>query len=353
MREILYMVHLLATFLLRDCPDTTALGLRYTPGMLPKEPCEEKGQPPSNGDPTIAVVIPVYKGARFIEAALDSVMGQSLLPSEVIVIDDGSPDESGAIAASYGERVRVIRQQNRGMAGARNAGVRFARSTWIAFLDQDDICEFDRLKKTREAILAAPSAKWVYSDYTLLDATTQTRTYITTPDPTTFAKEVRYHCHLMPSYCSIRRDALIEIGGFNEKPDLVGADDHELVLRFMQKHGPSAFAKVPESLCLYAQHESNYSRRVWDVYRGRIALLSSQLNGLTGVKRQVWKRMLMARLHFDMAVMLREQQDERYFDQAIRSFMQWPFVHRMLPVQRYKVLSHMFLTRLKILARTP
>lgn len=305
-----------------------------------------------NSEDTIAVVIPVYKSALYIRTALDSVLRQSIEPSEIIVIDDGSPDESGAIAASYGDRVRVIRQQNRGMASARNSGVHCARSAWVMFLDHDDVCEIDRLKKTRQAIRTHPFAKWVYSDYTQLNLTTQRRTHITTPDPSTIEKEVRYKCTLIPSISSIRRDALLAIEGFSERPDMVGVDDHDLLIRFMREFGAAAFVKVPESLCLYSLHESSYGQQVWDHFRGRIALLTTQLEDLSGTKKLVWKRILMARLHYDIAIMLREQKAPGYFGQSIHSLMQWPFTNRALSATRYKVILHMLFTRTKSFLQT-
>jgi len=299
--------------------------------------------------PTIAVVIPAFKGAFCIRAALDSVMMQSHQASEIIVIDDGSPDESGAIAASYGDKVRVIRQQNGGMGNARNTGIRCAKSDWIAFLDQDDTCQVDRLKKTLEAALSSPSARWIYSDWTRFDASANTQTYMATPDPSTYEKEIRYVCRLMPSYSAIRRDALIEIGGFSEQKELVGVDDHVLALKLMRKFGSAAFARVPESLTVYTVNNANFSQRIWDHYRGRVALLNCQLDDLTGVERWVWKRILMARLHFDIALMLREQFEPEYLHQSLHSLLQYPFPHRALPTRRYKVFAHMLLTRLKIL----
>jgi len=90
-------------------------------------------------EPTISVVIPCYNGAKFLRDTLASVLAQTHPVLEVIVIDDGSTDDSAEIAASYGPPVRVIRQPNRGESVARNRGVRESRGEWIAFLDADDI----------------------------------------------------------------------------------------------------------------------------------------------------------------------------------------------------------------------
>ena len=87
--------------------------------------------------PNVAVVIPVYNGARFLGEALASVLAQTYPPAEVVVVDDGSTDDSAKIAASF-NGVRVLMQANAGPSAARNAGVAGSSAVVIAFLDADD-----------------------------------------------------------------------------------------------------------------------------------------------------------------------------------------------------------------------
>src|SRR3712207_2443148 len=87
-----------------------------------------------------SVVIPVYNRAALVGATLDSVLGQEFEGEfEVVVVDDGSTDETPAVLARYGERVRVLRQENAGPGAARNLGIRTARGEYVAFLDSDDL----------------------------------------------------------------------------------------------------------------------------------------------------------------------------------------------------------------------
>jgi glycosyltransferase involved in cell wall biosynthesis len=88
---------------------------------------------------TVSVVIPCYNGARFLRETLDSALAQTSPTLEVIVVDDGSTDDSAALAESYGPPVRVIRQPNQGESVARNRGIAEARGEWVAFLDADDL----------------------------------------------------------------------------------------------------------------------------------------------------------------------------------------------------------------------
>ena len=88
---------------------------------------------------TISVIIPAYNRARELRNAIDSALAQTRLPIEVIVVDDGSTDETPEVLARYGDRIRVVRQSNQGVAAARNAGIAIARGDLLAFLDSDDV----------------------------------------------------------------------------------------------------------------------------------------------------------------------------------------------------------------------
>jgi len=87
----------------------------------------------------VSVIVPLYNGRRYVGEAIDSILGQTRPPDEVIVVDDGSTDGGADIVAGYGAAVRLLRQDNRGAPSALNAGLRVARGDVIAFLDHDDL----------------------------------------------------------------------------------------------------------------------------------------------------------------------------------------------------------------------
>src|SRR4026207_773633 len=106
-------------------------------------------------NPLVSVIVPVYNGRRYLRAALESVFAQTYRPIEVIVVDDGSVDDSGTIAQSFPE-VRYMHQTNQGVAAARNNGIDAAQGEFFALLDQDDLWATDKLKVQVDYFLNHP-----------------------------------------------------------------------------------------------------------------------------------------------------------------------------------------------------
>jgi glycosyltransferase involved in cell wall biosynthesis len=113
--------------------------------------------------PLVSVVVPAYNAARFLAAAIDSVLAQTYREVELILVDDGSTDETPAVARSYGQRLRYLRQANARQAAARNRGIAEARGELIAFLDADDVWREDKLEKQVALIERTPGLGLVYS----------------------------------------------------------------------------------------------------------------------------------------------------------------------------------------------
>lgn len=106
--------------------------------------------------PQVSTVIAVFNGARYLGEAIDSVLGQTHPAIDVIVVDDGSTDGSAEIAGRYAERVRVVRQENRGQVAALNAGIAQAMGEYVAFLDADDLWEPEKIARQLDRFAARP-----------------------------------------------------------------------------------------------------------------------------------------------------------------------------------------------------
>jgi glycosyltransferase involved in cell wall biosynthesis len=120
--------------------------------------------------PLVSVAIPVYNGEATIGQALHSVLAQTHRNLEVIVVDDGSTDDTWAVLQSFGDSIRAIRQPNGGIAVARNTGVQAARGEFIALMDDDDLCEPERIAVQLRFLKERPEVILCCSDFSAFDA---------------------------------------------------------------------------------------------------------------------------------------------------------------------------------------
>lgn len=123
------------------------------------------------GSPLVSVVMPLFNSATTVRASLESVLSQTYSHLEILVVDDGSTDASVAICREYDDaRLRIIQQGNRGLAGARNTGIRHARGTILAFLDSDDLWLPQKIERHVEHLRSAPAVGLSYSRSAFIDA---------------------------------------------------------------------------------------------------------------------------------------------------------------------------------------
>ena len=152
----------------------------------------------------VSVVIPAFNAERFLGQAIDSVLSQSV-PTEVIVVDDGSEDGTASVAQSYGSHVRCIRMPHRGQGSTRNTGIGLAGYDLVAFLDADDIWTPVKLKLQSVVLAARPDVDMVFGKSVEFSETAE---YTARLDPA-------------PNYCPsamlARRSIFDRIGFFSEK----------------------------------------------------------------------------------------------------------------------------------------
>lgn len=121
---------------------------------------------------TVSVIIPTYNYGRFIGEAVESALSQTLRPAEVIVVDDGSTDDTEEVVRGFGDAVRYIKQENAGVSAARNRGVAESSGQYIAFLDADDIWEPEKLEKQMAKFADDPKIGLVHCGMREFDAET-------------------------------------------------------------------------------------------------------------------------------------------------------------------------------------
>jgi glycosyltransferase involved in cell wall biosynthesis len=214
-----------------------------------------------------SVIIPVYNGARFIGAALDSVLKQTVLPKEIILIDDGSTDDSLAvIAAAVADYsgptfIQILSQDNGRQSAARNGAAKAATGDFLAFLDQDDSWHPEHLRLLLEQFEGQPDLGWVYSDFDEIDIDGYfvTRDFIRTHaynHPKTSVRDFLAEDSMMlPSATIMRTEAFKGAGGFDAH--LCGYEDDDLFLRLFRDGWRSTFVHL--SLTRHRIHTSSSS----------------------------------------------------------------------------------------------
>ena len=215
--------------------------------------------------PLVSVVIPAYNHEHLISATLESVFSQTLADFELIVVDDGSQDQTAAVVASFkDDRLKLVRQENRGTAAAVNRGLELSRGSYIAILNSDDIFLPKRLALLLSLLREKPEAMLAFSRVSLIDA--EGNPFAAGEPETLWLKEAEADYHksgdlllsllrdnflCTSSNFFFRRCLLAEIGYFR---DLRYVNDLDFLLRALCRH-PGVFYQ--EELLAYRQHGTN------------------------------------------------------------------------------------------------
>lgn len=224
--------------------------------------------------PAVSIVIPAYNVAQFIGETLASVFAQTFDDYEVIVINDGSPDtpQLEAVLASWMNRINYLKQENRGLSGARNTGVLAARGALIALLDSDDAWEADYLATQIELMRRDEAIDVLYCDAHIFGEGVPANLKFTDGSPSagevSFESLVRQRCNVMVSVMA-RRATLVDAGLFDES--LRSSEDFDMWLRIAKAGGRIAYHRQP--LVRYRRRPGSLSADpVW-MYQHILAVL--------------------------------------------------------------------------------
>lgn len=206
--------------------------------------------------PTVSVIIPTYNRADMVDSAIQSVLDQTYADWELIVVDDGSQDNTAEVVAGYlDSRIRYIYQENRRLPGARNTGIRASRGEYIALLDSDDVFLPQKLRLQVSTMENNPDLGLVASGWHEVD--TQQR-IVRTVCPWQFQPALDlnhwlFACPFAPSTVMARRSWLMQVGLFDEDQHYV--EDWDLWLRLSL--AGCTMAWEPAVVCLRTVHEGN------------------------------------------------------------------------------------------------
>jgi glycosyltransferase involved in cell wall biosynthesis len=160
--------------------------------------------------PLVSVIIGVYNGEAYLGEAIESVLRQTYSPVELIVVDDGSNDGTPEVIERYGSAVRHVRQANRGMGGARNAGIAVAEGPFLAFLDADDRFTSEKLERQMEIFATEPTVDVVFghmTEFVSPDIDEDARALLRQP--------VHHVAWRTPNLMLVRRQAFDRVGLFS------------------------------------------------------------------------------------------------------------------------------------------
>ena len=221
------------------------------------------------------VIVPVYNRCRLIDRAIKSVLGQTIPPDEIIVIDDGSTDGTDEVIKNSYPDVILLKQENRGVSCARNNGIKNAKGTWVALLDSDDEWLPVKLEKQLLALQENSSNKICHTDEIWI----RNGVYV---NP--MKKHRKYGgniykyclplCVISPSSIIIHKEIFKDIGLFDE--NIPVCEDYDLWLRICSRY-PVLYLQ-DKLIKKYGGHDDQLSRQYWGMDRFRIRALEKMIN---------------------------------------------------------------------------
>jgi Glycosyl transferase family 2 len=236
----------------------------------PSAPLEPRPEPPS-----FSVTIPTYESAATIAEAIDSVLAQTYPAAEIVVCDDGSTDGTADLLSRYGDAVTVIRQENRGVAAARNTAIAASRSEFVVNLDADDLFLPNRLELIAAALVERPDLDVLTTDATLeVDGRPLRRNF---GPHFQYAVDDRRLAIIDRCWVGVdwatRREVMLAHGGYDEQ--LKNAEDWELAIRLVL--GGVSFGLVPEPLVRYRLRPGSLSNQGVGLVEGQVQALEKTL----------------------------------------------------------------------------
>ncbi|MHB8261935.1 MAG: glycosyltransferase [Bacteroidia bacterium] len=222
----------------------------------------------------VSIIIPCYNGEEFIEQTIQSVLTQTYIHWELLIIDDGSTDKSSVGIKKYlnDSRIQYYYKNNGGVSSARNVGLKLAKGCYIAFLDADDIWESINLEEKINALNQHEQADWVFSDMSEFLETLHHKTHIKGSNENMLNNYLLQNSLPVPGICSniIVRKKCIE-SGIQYDENLSTAADQDFVMTLLLNHKPYY---IPKSLWNYRVTNASMSKNVAAIEHDHIYLLN-------------------------------------------------------------------------------
>jgi len=241
----------------------------------------------------VSVVIPTYNSAAFLRGAIQSVLSQTYSDFEVVVVDDGSTDNTESVVHSFGDQVCYVKQQNKGAGAARNQGIKRSRGEYVAFLDADDLWLPGKLGEQISLMDRDPELGLVYSDWAVVAEKGKAEPSYLRNQPAASGyvfDELVQGGFILTSGTLVRRSCLDDVGYFDETLSI--AQDYDLWLRICYRW---KVALVNKPLVIKRNRDGNLSSNLTKTAVERIVLFEKALkkfSDMTPRSRRLVRRQL-------------------------------------------------------------
>lgn len=224
--------------------------------------------------PFISIVIPTFNRKDRIELAIESVLGQTFQNFELIVVDDGSTDNTAEVVQAYVNQVKYFYQSHQGVSAARNFGIEKAKGYYICFLDSDDEWLRNKLETQVQLIRSKPQVEICYTDEIWIrNGVRVNPKKIHQKYSGWIYQRCLPLCIISPSSVMIQRNIFNQLGMFD--PEMIVCEDYDLWLR-ISHHYPITF--IPQQLIVKkGGHEDQLSGKFWGMDRYRVKAMEKML----------------------------------------------------------------------------
>jgi glycosyltransferase involved in cell wall biosynthesis len=269
----------------------------------------------------VTVIVPVFRDVHFLPGALRSILAQTHLDFEVVVVDDGSPEDIRSVIEPFlgHDAIQFVSQSNGGVSSARNLGLSRARGCYVAFLDHDDQWHPSKLELQLAALIARPAAALCHAEVRYVDAAGAT---LTCHAP--IAENVEGSClarlvlgnPVVTSSVLLRRDVALELGGFDVR--LHHAEDYDLWLRVARRW---ELAYVDQPLVDYRVHSGSATAQRARMLVSTLDIVCRHLREVPGLRDEIGRLNVQRRISLLHASLSRGYFEERQWTNFLRHWV--------------------------------
>ena len=233
----------------------------------------------------VSVIIPTYNCSKYVTEAINSVLEQTYNNYEIIVIDDGSTDDTEGILSLYMDKIRYVKKGNGGPASARNLGIKESKGEYVAFLDADDLWDSSKLEKQIALFDENLDLGLVHTALSQFIASLENMapSFTNSVENNNDFKDLFWHNFIGTSTVLVRKECFEKLGTFNEGSEYFSVEDYDMWLRIAQEY---KIGYVADVLTFYRQHPDGISKNIDRSYNNERAVIEAAINRLPDLEKE-------------------------------------------------------------------